>query len=690
MSQIVDDLRQVAIEIKTETQVGGNTAARVGGAFERVADALEGTQQIEDMDEAVAAVQQAAQENEQTIQDIVNSLAVVQEIGQSTSDVMSQKAVTDAVDKVSNTIFYFKDFALPTVQTNRWINDSNKWASRSNCKYYLIPVTAGDVYQITTTSEGAIQLAWLTSNSTSGAASYVTGTGKFYVNESQTRNFTAPLGANYLYILAEVSGVVRLASIKIRDNYIDSMLTDIDNLENDVVDIKDLIYKDIYVPFSIKKSGIWINDSGAWESRSGSIFTLLEVHQGDTFYCKGNGYEPTYMYWLSSYQNPSGGNLAPVVEDTAKFYALANGDIVFTAPLGAKYLYLLYQIAAGRNSIPSKFQLIKSGDISKEETEIYYNGEKIYIGNRLNIKLIQSPLSDSQSGGDNQVEGFALIDGYAIATRPGGYISLYSFDKEKESFYYQWCYGADNSILYNNAANWGKEKYIQTDPLPLLYVTRSGAGSTTTQVYRVGTSYKDCTLVQTIVATNIPSVSRADWAIDKERGKIILYTNTLNNPDDDTPTTFKAKHGVFVWSIPALRDGNDDVVSSVVLDYTEAEEAYFMEDQPNNNTGYDDNVGYMDAQGNYTWIYQGVCAKNGKLIIPCGGYSPKRIRGLRVWDMDAKKQVNYIDLTNPIYDNHPYWEIEDCDVGDDGAVYIMCRAFENGKTFSYVYKLEFD
>jgi hypothetical protein len=97
MSQIVDDLRQVAIEIKTETQVGGNTAARVGGAFERVADALEGTQQIEDMDAAVAAVQQAAQENEQTIQDIVNSLAVVQTPGQSTSAVMSQKAVTDSL-----------------------------------------------------------------------------------------------------------------------------------------------------------------------------------------------------------------------------------------------------------------------------------------------------------------------------------------------------------------------------------------------------------------------------------------------------------------------------------------------------------------------------------------------------------------------------------------------------------------
>lgn len=109
MSQIVDDLRQVAIEIKTETQVGGNTAERVGGAFERVADALEGTQQIEDMDAAVTAVQQAAQENEQTIQDIVNSLAVVQTTGQSTSDVMSQKAVTDELNKQNKVGAYIED-----------------------------------------------------------------------------------------------------------------------------------------------------------------------------------------------------------------------------------------------------------------------------------------------------------------------------------------------------------------------------------------------------------------------------------------------------------------------------------------------------------------------------------------------------------------------------------------------------
>lgn len=165
MSQIVDDLRQVAIEIKTETQVGGNTAARVGGAFERVADALEGTQQIEDMDAAVAAVQQAAQENEQTIQDIVNSLAVVQVKGQSTSAVMSQKAVTEALSEKQNTsegtyIFCTKtplNVSSPSIKNYKNYGDGTDiWypagASEYICYYEVTAYDKIDVNNISNTT----------------------------------------------------------------------------------------------------------------------------------------------------------------------------------------------------------------------------------------------------------------------------------------------------------------------------------------------------------------------------------------------------------------------------------------------------------------------------------------------------------------------------------------------------------
>lgn len=90
----IQDLRQLAHTIKTETKVGGNTADRVGSAFEGVADALEGTEQIAEMDKAVQEVQQQVDASKAQIQSLVNALPVVQQTGDSTTSVMSQKAVT--------------------------------------------------------------------------------------------------------------------------------------------------------------------------------------------------------------------------------------------------------------------------------------------------------------------------------------------------------------------------------------------------------------------------------------------------------------------------------------------------------------------------------------------------------------------------------------------------------------------
>lgn len=129
MSQIVDELRAVATQIETETQVGGNTAARVGGAFNKVADCLDGTQQIADLDAAVAAVQAQAQASEQTIQDLVNNLAVTQTTGQSTSDVMSQKAVTDKLDDLSENLQDVEDEV--TAHSDSGFNPINETTSSS-------------------------------------------------------------------------------------------------------------------------------------------------------------------------------------------------------------------------------------------------------------------------------------------------------------------------------------------------------------------------------------------------------------------------------------------------------------------------------------------------------------------------------------------------------------------------------
>ena len=93
----------MAHTIKTETKVGGNTADRVGSAFEGVADALDGTEQIAEMDKAVQEVQQQVDASKAQIQSLVNALPVVQQTGDSTTSVMSQKAVSDKLAKKADT-----------------------------------------------------------------------------------------------------------------------------------------------------------------------------------------------------------------------------------------------------------------------------------------------------------------------------------------------------------------------------------------------------------------------------------------------------------------------------------------------------------------------------------------------------------------------------------------------------------
>lgn len=90
----VEELRQLARVIKNETAIGGNTAERVGSAFEGVADAIEGIDQINEMEKAVDAVKEKLNASKQAIEEAVSSLPIAQEAGDSATRVMSQAAVS--------------------------------------------------------------------------------------------------------------------------------------------------------------------------------------------------------------------------------------------------------------------------------------------------------------------------------------------------------------------------------------------------------------------------------------------------------------------------------------------------------------------------------------------------------------------------------------------------------------------
>ena len=96
----VEELRQLARVIKNETAIGGNTAERVGSAFEGVADAIEGIDQINEMEKAVDAVKEKLNASKQAIEQAVAALPIAQELGDSAISVMSQAAVKKAIENV--------------------------------------------------------------------------------------------------------------------------------------------------------------------------------------------------------------------------------------------------------------------------------------------------------------------------------------------------------------------------------------------------------------------------------------------------------------------------------------------------------------------------------------------------------------------------------------------------------------
>lgn len=153
----IQDLRQLAHTIKNETNVGGNTADRVGSAFEGVADALEGTEQIAEMDKAVQEVQQQVDASKAQIQSLVNALPVVQQTGDSTTSVMSQKAVTEALkdsSNASNTINLLgkpNDISVPTTK-----KVTNKEGSVPNKGFYTRDAAVGSVFAENTTNYAEI------------------------------------------------------------------------------------------------------------------------------------------------------------------------------------------------------------------------------------------------------------------------------------------------------------------------------------------------------------------------------------------------------------------------------------------------------------------------------------------------------------------------------------------------------
>ena len=369
MSQIVDDLRQVAIEIKTETQVGGNTAARVGGAFERVADALEGTQQIEDMDAAVAAVQQAAQENEQTIQDIVNSLAVVQTTGQSTSSVMSQKAVTDELNNLSENLQDVEEQFVKMTPlwsaTNVQIKNKTTYLATT-----AIGFEVGKTYKIrielTDAPSGGNTGFYLApnANSTTGnkwLASVIAG------STSATTIYTPDANSNYQYLYSYNNSPATTGNITIEE-ISEIVLQDMQgeiNLLNLVPDY--IITNPVFIALGGYTRQVGALGTGQkWTTGAGASHVAIPVNAGDNFIIAGD--TTNAWGWVTSSYSPPYSNNNPIPYVAGYDRRFSGKATIQTAPEGAAYLIVGVVNGAGT---AGKWQIVKVDSYTRRKNDSF-------------------------------------------------------------------------------------------------------------------------------------------------------------------------------------------------------------------------------------------------------------------------------------------------------------------------------
>lgn len=122
--------------------------------------------------------------------------------------------VQDAIDEINDGYIGFGNFVLPSYSTSKWINNNDSWASsKSTTRYYLIPVNEGDMFRITSVNNQNVHYAWLTNNSTSDAAAFVTGTTRYLINGSEI--VKAPATVAYMYLLDRYEGTQRLDTVTV-------------------------------------------------------------------------------------------------------------------------------------------------------------------------------------------------------------------------------------------------------------------------------------------------------------------------------------------------------------------------------------------------------------------------------------------------------------------------------------------
>ena len=360
----VEELRQLARVIKNETAIGGNTAERVGSAFEGVADAIEGIDQINEMEKAVDAVKEKLNASKQAIEQAVAALPIAQELGDSATSVMSQAAVTAAIKantqvkveertsvnpaslhwnnggwlKSNGNVFLSEDFVCTQLSVIGYSRVEFQYQAYSAVLASLICDADGGIIQKFGVEENGAPLTWNTA--------------------------AVDLPANAAYIKLTGYASVKPSLTLVKKMTVNEKVTNLDGKISDFKEsVKNLFLQDYTNSIRYNTGGVNVLD-GSFASNGYNTFAVsdfIEIPEGAVKINLGyQGYSKTYgsVIYNSDKKKIAGYS---VMVDSAKA-----GDVYETGyidiPEGAKYVRITSYQSDKEKKIPLIF-LMRSIDV---------------------------------------------------------------------------------------------------------------------------------------------------------------------------------------------------------------------------------------------------------------------------------------------------------------------------------------
>ena len=260
---------------------------------------------------------------------------------------------------------------------------------------------------------------------------------------------------------------------------------------------------------------------------------------------------------------------------------------------------------------------------------------------KFKLKDVGALQSDQKQG----YQGMCIYEDWLLSVQNKGYATLYqlpSLEKKTPTFKLG-CFGDTN---HANVAAFGVEKYDESDPLPLVYVSQAyknvvNGEKDVCYVERISLDGKAET-VQRIVLDDPKHLYgyALQWTIDHQRHHLIGLGNTVSNNGEGN------RFRIMVFSIPHLSDGK-----VVHLTADDAIENYLIQDFDNR---YPSKV-----------VGQGACVWNDCLLMPTGFGSEDAPSIVYVLDMKTRKLRNILDLSKTLKN-----EMEDIDFYQ-GDAYIQ-------------------